>query len=240
MLPLKRTALEALGWDKIDSDVVLLHCCPQSCMPKHVRGLLCLWRHGRGLAGARDISHRGFLGWRSALWCSFLLWSLPVLQQWSLLVVSIWSVWSSAWLCLGDWWGWSVFSFCTTAGCLSWEVWWPRAGSSGFAILLSTRFYCRLLWERWLRPLHLLGPVLLWMLSPSADFPFSNDGTAASTSLWRIGWLSCLSVLVQFSTDGSSSFSFSAFVQLRAVFCPSVQYLSFFCEAFSWAILDNT
>ena len=29
-------------------------------------------------------------------------------------------------------------------------------------------------------------------------------------------------------------------VQLSAVFCPSVQYLSFFCEAFSWTILDKS
>ena len=29
-------------------------------------------------------------------------------------------------------------------------------------------------------------------------------------------------------------------VQLRAVFCPSVQYLSLFCEAFSWAILYSS
>ena len=29
-------------------------------------------------------------------------------------------------------------------------------------------------------------------------------------------------------------------VQLRAVFCPWVQYLSFFCEAFSWTILDSS
>ena len=29
-------------------------------------------------------------------------------------------------------------------------------------------------------------------------------------------------------------------VQLRAVFCPSVQYLSLFCEAFSWTILDSS
>ena len=28
-------------------------------------------------------------------------------------------------------------------------------------------------------------------------------------------------------------------VQFRAVFCPSVQYLSLFCEAFSWTILDS-
>ena len=29
-------------------------------------------------------------------------------------------------------------------------------------------------------------------------------------------------------------------VQLRVVFCPSVQYLSLFCEAFSWTILDSS
>ena len=29
-------------------------------------------------------------------------------------------------------------------------------------------------------------------------------------------------------------------IQLRAVFCPSFQYLSFFCEAFSWTILDSS
>ena len=64
------------------------------------------WRHGRGLADAEDIFLRGFVGWRSAMWCSFLLWSPPVLQRWSsLLVVSICSVWYLAWLCLGDWWG---------------------------------------------------------------------------------------------------------------------------------------
>ena len=28
-------------------------------------------------------------------------------------------------------------------------------------------------------------------------------------------------------------------LQLSAVFCPSVQYLSLFCEAFSWTILDS-
>ena len=70
-------------------------------------------------------------------------------------------VWSSAWLYLGDWWGWLIGSSCTAAGCLSWEVWWLMTRSMGFAILLSTNSYCRLSWERWLHPLHLLGPVLL-------------------------------------------------------------------------------
>ena len=46
MLPLKRTALVALlqrffdDLDKICADVVLLHGCPQSCMPNPVEGLL--------------------------------------------------------------------------------------------------------------------------------------------------------------------------------------------------------
>ena len=52
-----------------------------------------------GLAGAGDISHIECIGSRSALWYSFLLWSLPVLRWWSsLLVASIYSVWTSAWL----------------------------------------------------------------------------------------------------------------------------------------------
>ena len=50
---------------------------------------LNLWRHGRGLAGAGDIYHKGFLGWISVLWCSFLLWNLPVLQRWS---VCLWII----------------------------------------------------------------------------------------------------------------------------------------------------
>ena len=46
MLPLKRTALVALlqrflmTCDKVCADVVLLHGCPQSCMPNPVEGLL--------------------------------------------------------------------------------------------------------------------------------------------------------------------------------------------------------
>ena len=41
------------------------------------------------------------------------------------------------------------------------------------------------------------------MLSTPADFPFVSDCTAASTSLRRMEWSSSLSVLGQFSTDGS-------------------------------------
>ena len=82
-----------------------------------------------------------------------------VLRWWSSpLVASISSVWSSAWLCLGDWWGLFFNSSGTATGCLSWEVWWLRTGSMGLAILLSAKSCCRLSWQRWLHPLHLLGP----------------------------------------------------------------------------------
>ena len=65
------------------------------------------------------------------------------------------------------------------------------------------------------------------MLSTPADFPFFSDCTAASTYLRRMGWSSSVSVWGQFSTVGI------VIVQLRAVFSPSVQYLSFLREAFS-------
>ena len=41
------------------------------------------------------------------------------------------------------------------------------------------------------------------MLCTPAYFPFFNDSTAATTFLRRMGWSSSVSVLVQFSTDGS-------------------------------------
>ena len=56
--------------DQVAAGFVLLHCCPQSCMPNPVEGLLEVHE---GLAGAGDISHRGFSGRTSALWSSFLL-----------------------------------------------------------------------------------------------------------------------------------------------------------------------
>ena len=76
-------------------------------------------------------------GWRSVLWCFFLLWSLPVLQRWSSpLVTSICSVWSSAWLCSDSWWGWSLSSSGTAVGCLFWEVWWLRTGSKWVIMMM--------------------------------------------------------------------------------------------------------
>ena len=50
--------------DKVGVDVVLLHGCPQSCMPNPVEGLREVNEDkvARRLAGAGDISHRGFVG----------------------------------------------------------------------------------------------------------------------------------------------------------------------------------
>ena len=69
------------------------------------------------------------------------------------------------------------------------------------------------------------------MLSTPADFPFFSDCTAASTNLCD-GWGGhhlCLSGASPVLMDLIGL----VIVQLSAVFCPSVQYLSFFCEAFS-------
>ena len=75
------------------------------------------------------------------------------------------------------------------------------------------------------------------MLSTPADFPFFNDCTAASTSLRRMGWSLCVCLgTVQYWWISIGI----VVVQLRAVFCPSVQYLLLFCEAFSWTILDSS
>ena len=46
--------------DKVGADVVLLHGCPQSCMSNPV--LLEVFEDMVGLAGAGNISHRGFVG----------------------------------------------------------------------------------------------------------------------------------------------------------------------------------
>ena len=78
------------------------------------------------------------------------------------------------------------------------------------------------------------------MLSTPADFPFFNDCTAAS-SLCK-GWGGhplCLSGYSSVLMNLHWPCTFVV-VQLRAVFCPSVQHLSFFCEAFSRMILDSS
>ena len=57
--------LQTFLMTQIDADVVLLHGCPQSCMLNSVEGLLEVYEdmvEPRGLAGAEDTSHRGFVG----------------------------------------------------------------------------------------------------------------------------------------------------------------------------------
>ena len=70
------------------------------------------------------------------------------------------------------------------------------------AILQSARSYCRLLWERWLHPLHLLGPVLLGCCRLQLTSLFSL--IVLQPPLLCEGWGSHpLSVWGQSSTDGS-------------------------------------
>ena len=144
----------------------------------------------------------------------------------------------SAWLCLGDCWGWSFGRSDTAAGGLSWEVWWLRTGSTVLAVLLSARSCRRLSWEQWLHPLHLLGPALLGCCRLQLSFPFlqwfycslhffAKDGVVilcVCLGTFQYWWISIGLVTVL----------------LRAVFCPAAEYLSFFSEALSWTILDSS
>ena len=68
------------------------------------------------------------------------------------------------------------------------------------------------------------------MFSTPADFPFLNDCTAPSTSFAKDG-LVILCLCLRTVQHSWISVGF-VIVQLRAVICPSVQYLSFFCKAF--------
>ena len=152
-------------------------------------------------------------------------------------MASICSVWSSACLCLGEWWGWSFSSSGTAAGCLSWEVWWLRTGSMGWAILLSAKSCCRLSWEQWLCPLYLLGLVLLgccWLQLTSLSSmivlqpPFLCEGWGGhplcvpgdSSVLMDLNWPCGCTAQCGILSTGT--------------------YLLFFCEAFSWTILDRS
>ena len=66
--------------------------------------------------------HTGFLCWRSFLWCTFLFWTLHVLQQLSpQLWVSACSRWLSAWLYSGNRRGWCFCSSGRAACCPFWQ-----------------------------------------------------------------------------------------------------------------------
>ena len=171
-------------------------------MPNPVESLILgLWRHARGLAGAGGISNTGFVGWRSALGVpSFssacLFFSDGLLRLW-LQSVQYDLQHEFAWVTdQAD----RLVALTLLQVALSWEVWWLKTGSTGLAILQSARSCCRLLWERWLHPLHLLDH-FCWKLLTPAHFTFFNGCTAASTSVRRIGWSSSVSVWGQFNTD---------------------------------------
>ena len=76
------------------------------------------------------------------------------------------------------------------------------------------------------------------MLSTPADFPFFNDCSCSLNFSAKGG------VVILCACLGTVQYWWISVgiivVQLRAVFCPSVQYLSFFCEAFSWTTLDSS
>ena len=94
----------------------------------------------------------------------------------------------------------------------------------------------KLSWERWLRPVRLLEPGLLGCcqlhltsLTLINVLPPSLDCEEWGGRPLCLGTVLCWWVSIGLVT-----------VQLRAVFCPSVQYTSFFCGAFSWTILDSS
>ena len=103
-----------------------------------------------------------------------------VLQQWSSpREASVCSVWSSAWLCLGSWWGWLFGSSGTAAGCLLGK--WDHQGldPQGWAIscLPDPVIDCR---ESGNYVLSTAWTSSTGMLSTPAGFPLFNDCTAAS------------------------------------------------------------
>ena len=83
MLPFKGTALVALSKSSLMTRVRLalmlyfFMVAHKAACQTLSKASWSLGRHGRGLAGVGDVSHKGFLSWISALWCSFLLWNLP-------------------------------------------------------------------------------------------------------------------------------------------------------------------
>ena len=75
------------------------------------------------------------------------------------------------------------------------------------------------------------------MLSTPADLPFFNNCTAALHFYAKDG---VVTLCVCLGTVRYLWISIGlVIVQLSTVPCPSVQYLSFFCEAFSSTILDS-
>ena len=116
---------------------------------------------------------------------------------------------------------WEFWHYCSLLflGSVITKEWVHRVGHSAV---------CQSLWQIVVRAVMTSSPSA-WtssagMLSTPADFSFFSDCTAASTSLWRMGWLT--SVCVCLGTIQCWWISICiAIAQLRAVFCLSVQYL---------------
>ena len=159
-----------------------------------------------------------------------LSWHVPLYSK-------QWSVWSCI-ISLGWLMSWSFDCSGTSAGWLSWAVWWLRTGSTVLAILLSARSRHRLSWERWLRPLHLLGPVLLGccrlqltslssVIVPQPPLPCEEWG---GRTLW-VSVDSSLIVDLRWSCDCTA--------HSNTLFIGLVSLIAFFCEAFSWTIFGS-
>ena len=87
---------------------------------------------------------------------------------------------------MDGWWGQSFSSSGTAAGCLSWEVWWLRTGSTGLAILLPARSLLQIVVRGVITSSPPAGTSSAGMLSTPPDLPFLNNCTEASTSLQRM------------------------------------------------------
>ena len=94
VLPLNRTARWALSYRFSMARMMLALMLHFLIVAHKVSCLLCqrpswsLWRHGRDSADAAGIFRRGSWDWIFVLWCSFRLWNLLALLQWSLLLVA--------------------------------------------------------------------------------------------------------------------------------------------------------
>ena len=125
----------------------------------------------------------------------------------------------------------------TAAGCLSWEVWWLRTGSTGLAFLLSASSCCRTSFESCDYVLSTFLDHFCWDVVDSSWF-FSLQWLYCSLHFFAKDGLVVLCVCLRTVQYRWISVSL-VIVWLRAVFCSPVQYLSFFCQAFSRTILDS-
>ena len=101
VLPLNRTALWALSYRfsmaRMMLALMLYFLIRLRAIPCQ-RPSWSLWRHDRDSANTAGSSRQGSWDWIFVLWCSFRLWNLLALLQWSLLLVAgVCLGWSSTW-----------------------------------------------------------------------------------------------------------------------------------------------